>query len=379
MIRLQSLTNGATLLVVLLAGLLVLGAALGQPIGLSFVESGSMEPAMKTNDGFVSVPRALAGDIDRGDVVVFDAEFLHDGGLVTHRVVDETPQGYITKGDANPFTDQAADEPPVSDSQILAVALQVNGDVVVVPHLGTATELLGTPVDAVLSVLVALGLPGGVQGLAYTLFAVSLLWYVAGELRARTAKSRVRDGGRHAGTNPQIWLLAMTLLLVVAATASMTAPGGVHQYKVVSGEMDAPGPRVIEMGETETTTYRVSNSGVIPVVVFVESTSSGLELDRQSLRLARGDSANVSVALTAPPTPGYYPLYLVEYRYLGVLPDPLLRSLYHVHPWLPVVAIDLCIGVPFFLVGRAVVGTNRFRERTRPVRPLSVRLRRLLR
>ena len=90
MTRFQSLTKWATLLVVLLAGLLVLGAVLGQPIGLSYVESGSMEPALNTNDGFISVPHALAGEISRGDVVVFDAEFLHDGGLVTHRVVDET-------------------------------------------------------------------------------------------------------------------------------------------------------------------------------------------------------------------------------------------------------------------------------------------------
>ena len=255
----------------------------------------------------------------------------------------------------------------------------MNGEVVVIPHLGTVTELVSVPVDAILSVLVALGLPGGVQGLAYTLFGASLLWYVVGGWRAQVKKSRVRARARHAGENPQTWLLAMTLVLVVAATVSMTAPGGVHQYKVVSGEMDAPGPRVIEMGETETVTYRVSNAGALPVVAFLQSTSSGLEIEQHSVRLASGDSVNVSVSLSAPPTPGYYPLYMVEYRYIDILPEPTIQSLYYVHPWLPIVVIDLCIGAPFFFVGRALVGTSRFRKRTRPVRPLSMRLRRLLR
>ncbi|MEF8815067.1 MAG: S26 family signal peptidase, partial [Halovenus sp.] len=53
---------------------LLLGQFLGQPILLSFVETGSMEPTIDTGDGFVAIPTELAGDIDQGDVVVFRAE-----------------------------------------------------------------------------------------------------------------------------------------------------------------------------------------------------------------------------------------------------------------------------------------------------------------
>ncbi|TKX51714.1 signal peptidase I, partial [Halorubrum sp. SP3] len=71
------------------------------------------------------VPPAIAGDIEEGDVVTFEAQELQGGGLTTHRVVDETDQGYITRGDANPFTDQDGPEPPVQESQIAAVALEL--------------------------------------------------------------------------------------------------------------------------------------------------------------------------------------------------------------------------------------------------------------
>src|SRR6056297_3527746 len=117
--------------------LLLVGQLLGQPILLGYVATGSMEPTMDAGDGFVAIPSAVSGDVEEGDVVVFQARELHDGGLTTHRVVDETEGGYVTKGDANPFTDQDGGEPPVTDGQIVANALQIEGTVVTIPHLGT--------------------------------------------------------------------------------------------------------------------------------------------------------------------------------------------------------------------------------------------------
>jgi len=66
---------------------------LGQPILLGYVATGSMEPTMDAGDGFVSVPSAVTGDVEEGDVVVYQARELHDGGLTTHRVVGETEEG----------------------------------------------------------------------------------------------------------------------------------------------------------------------------------------------------------------------------------------------------------------------------------------------
>ena len=130
----------AMLVVVVLA--MLVGQQIGQPILLGFVVTGSMSPTLEPGDGFIAVPPSLADEVEQGDVVTFNARQLQGGGLTTHRIVGETEEGYITRGDANPFTDQDSNEPPVQESQIKAVALQLGGDVVAIPNLGTAAIAL---------------------------------------------------------------------------------------------------------------------------------------------------------------------------------------------------------------------------------------------
>lgn len=130
------LTRTLAIVLVVAVSFLVAGAILGQPVLLSYVETGSMEPTLSSGDGFIAIPNAVAGSVEEGDVITFRAQTLHGGGLTTHRVVGKTERGYITRGDANPFTDQDGGEPPVKDAQIVAQALQVGGTVVVIPYLG---------------------------------------------------------------------------------------------------------------------------------------------------------------------------------------------------------------------------------------------------
>lgn len=57
--------------------------------------------------------------------------------------------------------------------------------------------------------------------------------------------------------------------------------------------------------------------------------------------------------------------YVVEHRYLLVLPEPAIRALYEIHPWLPIVAIDGVLGGSFYLLGRCGIGTGRIRSTSR--------------
>ncbi|WP_226011604.1 signal peptidase I [Halomicrobium salinisoli] len=127
----------AALLVVLAA------AGLAMPVTpISYVDSGSMAPALSPGDGFLAVPAAVTGPPEVGDVVVYRSEGVDPGGLVVHRVVDRTSEGYVTRGDANPVTDQRAGEPPVGRDRVVAHAVAVDGDVVALPGVGhVATRL----------------------------------------------------------------------------------------------------------------------------------------------------------------------------------------------------------------------------------------------
>jgi|AntRauTorcE11898_2_1112593.scaffolds.fasta_scaffold00123_3 signal peptidase I, archaeal type len=361
---------------------LVAGQALGQPVGLSYVETESMSPTMEPGDGFVPVPTHVAGPIEEDDVVVFKAEELHGGGLTTHRVVDETDRGHITRGDGNPFTDQDGDEPPVREPQIVAKVLEVNGQVVVIPGFGTGVERVQSVLDtAQRQFAAALGVRSLVdtQTLALSFFIGTLLWYVVGERRDNQPARAGRDTSRETGLDTRVIVGGCALLLVVTATVAMVAPAGTHEYGIVSASFESDQPTVIPQGESAEVAYPVDNGGFIPTVSYIEPASEGVAVRPHTLTVQSRATETATVRLDAPDETGYYRRYVTEYRYLAVLPSPVIRGLYTIHPWLPIAAIDALIGGLFYLFGRSLVGTDRLQMRTRSREvPLSTRLRRLV-
>jgi signal peptidase len=344
----------------------VLGQLLGQPMLVTYVTTGSMAPTIDPGDGFVVVPPELAGPLEEGDIVVFEAQRLHGGGLTTHRIVDETDAGYVTKGDANPFTDQSSSEPPVQPEQIVGVALTVGGSPVVIPHLGTPIMAAADAAAGVGSGSVPL-LGGGVRHLAYLLFGLGVLAYglsVLSESDGRRRPERRRSTGRVFNATKLV--VGLTICVMVVSTAGMAIASGSHAFPVISADTDAPGHRVIESGTTETVEYTVRNRGLTPVSVFAEP-SEGAALRPRAFRLGPGDRATATLSLTAPSETGYYQRFVTEHWYPGILPHRTIAGLYRVHPWLPVLLIDLLVGVGFGGTALALVGVGRRRIRSREI------------
>ncbi|WP_394295142.1 signal peptidase I [Halovivax asiaticus] len=342
----------------ILVAALVLGQVLGQPMLLGYVASGSMEPAMETGDGFVAVPDALAGDVSEGDVIVYEAREVNGGGLTTHRVVEETDDGYVTRGDANPFTDQDGGEPPVTDGQIVAKALQIEGTVVTIPHLGTVVMGIQSLVLGVVGAIAgALGLgsgPGGLDadgagamlvGLGVALFGFGVVFDRAGPPRRETTRTTTRRNVI------ALWsVIALVLLvLVTAATATMVVPSGTTGYDVISTDEPSDDPQRISPGETSDLIRTIDNAGYVPIVAQTEPASDGVAIDPARQVVGARDEGEVTVTLSAPDRTGTYVRTVREYRYLLVLPPTLLGWLHGIHPYLAVAAVDAVV------VGAAVV------------------------
>jgi signal peptidase len=365
----RTITLGVEVLAIVFVASLVAGQVLGYPVLLGFVETGSMEPTLDPGDGFVAVPTALDDDVEEGDVIVFRAQQIQGGGLTTHRVVGETERGYITRGDANPFTDQDSDEPPVKEAQIVAKAWQVGGSVVVIPHLGTAVMGLQTAVaDTQRMLASATGTRAllGTQGLTYLLLGLSAALYVFDLFVSdRGGRDRDRSRDRDRGVSTRLIVAGLAGMVVLTATAAMVVPAGSQQFGIVSAEFDSENPTVIRQGESSSLTYRVPNAGVVPVVVYLTPESEGVAADPERLHVPGRSSVNATLTLSAPPETGFYRRYLAEHRYLAVLPTPVIDACYRIHPWLPILVIDAVIGVPFYLFGMSVVGTGRLRSRSR--------------
>ena len=360
--------------VVVIIAVLLAGSILGQPILLSYVETGSMEPILEAGDGFIAIPAEVAGPIEEGDVVTFDAQDIQGGGLTTHRVVEETEYGYETKGDGNPFTDQDGGEPHVTDGQIVAKALQVNGEVVAIPHLGTAVLSVQNALETAqfrLGRLLGTRAVLGSQGLSYLLFAFGVGFLLVSWIRERgkrtrdrSSRKRTRKGVYDVGT----LVIVFALLIGVVTAGTMVSTSETHEYGVISAEFDSDRPDVISTGETEQLNYTLTSGGILPMVAIVEPASEGVEVAPHEHYLEHNGTSNVTFALTAPPETGHYLRSVSEYRYFAVLPPSIIVALHEIHPWLALGTVTTVVVAAFTLPFVLLVGTDgriRVRERTR--------------
>ena len=358
-----------------LVGLIVVSAVasqlLGQPVLLAYVETGSMAPTMQPGDAFIAIPASVAGPVEPGDVIVFEAEVLEGGGLTTHRVVAEQAGGYVTRGDANVVTDQDSGEPIVRDGQVVAKALTVGDTVVVLPKVGLVALFARSALGGLQGWLAGLlGGPGalGTQGFAMGLLGMGVFAYAvatwaenAGVGRGRDQRSRARPD-----TVDATWLvLALAAGVVLMAVASMAFPLGAQEFELISAETDAPGPRVVKAGTSEQLNYTVPGGGVLPAVVVLEPASEGLSVSPDRFYLAGNEQVNATVTVTAPEEIGYRPQYLREHRYIALLPPGAIYFLYGIHPWVPTVVISLMLGTGFALLGFAWLGGGQLRIRDR--------------
>ena len=367
------LTSAATVLVVGLVVAMVVGQLVGQPVLLGYVTTDSMDPTIEPGDGFVAVPAFLMGQPEPGDVVVFQARELHDGGLTTHRIVEETENGYVTKGDGNPFTDQDADEPPVTDGQIVAYALQVDGEVVVVPGLGTAVTGVQSAIAAPFE---GVGTDRVGSGLVFAGIALFVLAGLAGGNHRETSRRRDRE---HVVA---VWVVVAFAVAVVTAfaTAAMVLPAGVHEFGLVSTDQPTGEAQVVAPGETAEIQYDLHNGGVVPVLVVHEPASTGVVVEPEQTVVGGGGREPVTVTMQAPSQTGRYLRAVEESRYLLVLPTAVVVALHSVHPLLALAAVDLVVAALVLAMAVAVFGTGQLRIRSGPrSTPLGIRVRRRVR
>lgn len=334
---------------------LAAGQLLGQPVLLGYVTSESMEPTIDAGDGFVAVPEPLAGDVDTGDVVVYESP---DGdGLVTHRVVDETEEGYVTRGDANPVTDQDQGDPPLEEDDVLATAPQIGGTILTIPGLGTAATNAGAATETVQLWLI--GLTGldqlrGTTALPVALLVLSLAGYALETARDRSSKEIGRSDDTVA--DPSRLALSLALFVVVVASAAMLVPAGGETLTVVSSDPAPDAELVTEPGGTAQTSYHVSNDGFTPIVAYLEPVDDGVSIDREEVSVSGRDSETVGATLEAPEATGHYDRTVLERRYLHILPRGVIDALYAVHPWVPFVAIVAILGSVAYALGRRLAG-----------------------
>lgn len=342
----------------------VLGQFIGYPVFLSYVETESMQPSMDPNDGFVAIPSYFVGSIENGDVIVFKAKKLHGGGLTTHRVIGKSENGYLTKGDNNPFIDQDGEEPPVKREQIVAEAFQINNILVVIPNLGDIINSFRGIVSSFQSFLASLfGIRSflGTQGLLYIILALSILLYIIDLFLEENTKKRVKEKVRNKGVDINYLVIILTILVVISATSSMLLSSKIHTITVEGKSDISRNSEGLTSENSVSTEMNIPNSGFIPVYVFFNSETENINANPDKLLVGSREIKNSSIIIQPPNVDGRFNEIISENRYFAILPMFILEPLYKIHSWLPILVIDIIIGLLFYGVSISLLGHGRVR------------------
>lgn len=282
-------------LLVALAGLLVLVAPPPSPVHLSYVTSDSMAPTLEAGDAYLVVD---SGTPTTGDVLVYDAETR--AGYTTHRIVGVSEEGYQTKGDANPTTDQASGEPSVTEDQILGTVLAVGDQPLTIPMVGSLASTIGVE-DAAL--------------------------FMVGLLGIRTVGQRRAGLPDRSATRVSSVLVPLAVLFVVAAALSLTIAPTTQSMTYTATESGSAAPTTVPVGESSTVELVVDVRG-LPL------THTVFEADRATVTsVERGpDGAMLTAELPARAAPGSFDVVVTAVPYPRTLPATTIEALHAVHP-----------------------------------------------
>jgi len=372
--------RGLTLAGFVLVLALVVGALAGQPVLLTYVESGSMSPTIEEGDGIVAIPEQVAGDVEQGDVIVFQSQEIQGGELTTHRIVGETERGYITRGDANPFTDQDGTEPPVTESQIVAVIWQPGGQVVTIPNFGTAIITSRTAVaNTLTAVTTVLGVEqAAVSWQAGSVMLVSgvglLVISLASGIVNRSSRERARSRGQDT-FDPRYAALFLIAIIIIPANVAMVAPGSTHE--IPAGEIATDDD--IAPGEPVEATLVANNEDALVTMLVVFNTSGRTTLENRWLDVPGGETDSTALYVSAPPRGEQKVVTVSERRYIVLLPPAAIIAMHDIHPLVALGVINAALtgAILTFVIGLLGTSKRRVRDTNREV-PRYLRLKRWL-
>ena len=344
--RLRSAAGTAvTVLLVVAVVLILVTQVFGFPSPISFVATDSMEPQLEPGDGFIGIPKPLAGEIKPGDVITFEAQEVGGGGLTTHRVVEETDEGYITKGDANPFRDTAAGEPPVQESQIQLVVVQMNGEIVAIPYIGQLQSMVQGTIATVINGLgisaVSSSNPGVIIGVVgFILVVVSGFYEAFTPENDRTLSRSIR---RRGTIDSRVLLIGLLLVLSLPLLSVSAIPSSTDELTIISSTSPDPDdPSIIKAGNYTEANVTIENGQPIPMVIIVEPASDGVKVYDQVLSAASGETVKSKFRVYAPEETGPFVRSRSTSYYIHSLPTSVIAFLHRIHP---VIALAATIGV----------------------------------
>lgn len=308
-----------TLVVLALAVFVIAQPAL--PVHPTLAESDSMAPTIDEGDFYLVVP---ADAITQGDIILFYSP--REGQHTTHRVVGETDEGFVTKGDNNPSTDQAAGYPAVQEEEVVGEVVSLGGEPFVISGLGGPLKQANEHQYLILA-------------LAFGILIVSELRV----LYTRSKRSTERDIVCMDDIIQPLFIGLMVLGLVLVIWGAST-----HTLVWVATSQVTEA-HTVPVGESVSRSVDVKTYTPPFTTVIVEA--DGMTVQDRSVA---GAKITLDGQLPAMSSTGSFQTQVRVHPYPAMLPESTIRRLHAGHPILAtlgtVLPIYVIIGVLYLLV-----------------------------
>jgi len=300
------------------------------------IRTWSMTPLMTRGDMVFIWPTGEKTVFSEGNIIVFRSEKDGIRDWTMHRIVGgDSEQGFITRGDANEWTDQEGlGYPPVRPEWIAGVVPTVGPLPLKIPLLGYIPLLIEGNIKNPLLLPALLGI-----------LAAALVLDEIFKPKKKRRKEVWQKGQLYILAGLAFAILIGSLMLM--GSLFLTFSYGVEKN---AGVLMGSDVGILELGDSrEQVLAELENEGAIPLYYYAVSRDPQVVLHQDWFYLSGGHSAQV-MATVHGQKEGLYQANVKVGMFMPFLPPGIIRSLAVINFWLALVVVSLVPALPLFVL-----------------------------
>ena len=311
-----------------------------KPMLFSSVRSNSMYPLFQRSDMILIKSVSDKDTLNIGDIVVFKVGegSLSSKGWIVHRIIDGNEAvGYITKGDANDYTDQASGgTPPIKREWIVSKVFTFGDNPLKIPLIGYLplwmekfqTNPYAMPIIAVIL--------AGIVGISELI----------------SSKKKKKNNKSKFELQLVYFFGGLTITVIMGATMLATSQRIIVPYEVSEnsqGLIMGSNVGIIKIGDKiEKPLSELSNKGFFPIISTITTKDEQITFSHPLSTLKPGNTIEAEMKLNASKVGKFNSTIHVGIFY-PFLPSKLIYSLSAKSYWLALIIISIIPGLPLML------------------------------
>lgn len=313
-------------------------AVLKKPVLMTSVRSNSMYPSFQRGDIIFLNPFFPNHDTKIGDIIVFktDGGSYDTKGWIVHRIIEGNLEaGYITKGDANDYTDQSSDNPSIKAEWIAGRVAVIGSKPLKMPLLGQLPLLMEKYSKTPYTLPVLALIIGLIMGIS--------------EFFSKKKRKVIRE---NLDIQSIYFFSGITIAILMFGTMLSTGQNLKINYEVsksTNGVIIGSKVGILRIGEiVEKPLSELNNKGFIPTTAVITTDDNQITLSHQKLLLTHGMQVKPTMTVNAL-KPGKYNSTIHVGMFFPLLPENLIYSLAKKSYWLALIIVSIIPGLPIML------------------------------